>query len=176
MYVCTVLGVRLKQDTTFKDLPSKSRVFRSEIGFRPNINNQIDINQFFINSLHAWRWWQIISWRSYFKNVFVHCDLFDSDFQISNSNLWKIIINSFTVCVRLSHSPFSRKSVYQHRKHVCVSFIQVLWKDFESYSLTASQEWLLYNTGVICESSKSWNREKSFALLRSRSANDFSMF
>ena len=171
-----LLGVRLKRGTNFKDLPSKSWVFRSEIGFRLDINNQIDINQFFINSVHAWSWWQIISWRSYFNNVFVHCDLFDSDFQISKSNLCRIIINSFTVCVQLSHSPFSRKSVYQHRKHVCVSFIQVLSKDFESYSLAASREWLLYNTGVTCESLKSWNREKSFALLRSRSANDFSMF
>ena len=80
-------------------------------------------------------------------------------FKISKNNLCNIIMNSFTVCVPLSHSPFSRKSVCQHRKHVCVSFIQVLSKDFESYSLAASQEWLLNNTGVTCESPKSWNRK-----------------
>ena len=62
-----LLGVRLKRGTNFKDLPSKSWVFRSEIGFRLDINNQIDINQFFINSVHVWRWWQIILWRSYFR-------------------------------------------------------------------------------------------------------------
>ena len=67
----------------FKDFPLQITIFRSEIGFRLNINNQIDIDQFFINSLHVWRWWQIISWSSHFRNVFVHCVLFDSDFQIS---------------------------------------------------------------------------------------------
>ena len=74
-----------------------------------------------------------------FQNVFVHCDLVDSDFQMSKRNFCKIIINSFTVCVPLSHSLFSRKSVYQHRKHVYVSFNDVLSKDFESYPLADFQ-------------------------------------
>ena len=147
----TVLGVRLNQDTTFKDFTSKSRVFRSEIGFRLNINNQIDINQFFINSLHAWRWWQIISWGSYFRMCLFIVIYLIVTFQISKSNLYKITINSFVVCVPFPHSPFSRESVYQHRKHVCDSFIQVLSKGFESYSLADSQEWLLCNTGVISD-------------------------
>ena len=146
-----VLGVRLNQDTTFKDFTSKSRVFRSEIGFRLNINNQIDINQFFINSLHVWRWWQIISWGSYFRMCLFIVIYLIVTFQISKSNLCKITINSFAVCVPFPHSPFSRESVYQHRKHVCGSFIQVPSKGFESYSLADSQEWLLCNTGVISD-------------------------
>ena len=140
----------------FKDFPLQITIFRSEIGFRLNINNQIDIDQFFINSLHVWRWWQIISWSSHFRMcLFIVLYLIVTS-KYQKSNLRKIIVNSFTVCVQLSHSLFSRKSVYQHRKHVCVSFIQVLSKDFESYSLADFQEWLLYNTGVISESKHSF--------------------
>ena len=131
--------------------PPKKCVLRSEIDFRLNVNKQIDIYQFFINSLRVWKWWQIISWRMYFRMCLFIVIYLIVTFQISKSNLYKITINSFVVCVPFPHSPFSRESVYQHRKHVCGSFIQVLSKGFESYSLADSQEWLLCNTGVISD-------------------------
>ena len=99
-----------------------------------------------------------------FQNVFVHCDLFDSDFQISKCNLCKIIITSPTVFVQLSHSLFSIKSVYQHRKHIYVSFNDVLCKEFGSYPLADFQGWLMDNTGVTCESSKNKNHLHSYAV------------
>ena len=99
-----------------------------------------------------------------FQNVFVHCDLFDSDFQMWKRNLCKIIITSPTVFAPLSHSLFSRKSVDQHRKHIYVSFNDVLPKDFESYPLADLHWWLLNNTGMIFESSKSKNHLHSYAV------------
>ena len=170
------LTVAPNRDTTFNHLSPQSRFSDLKSDFELNINNQIDIYQFFINSLHAWRWSQIISWRSYFGMCLFIVIYLIVTFIISKGNLCKRIINSFTVCVPFPHSLYSRKSVHQCRKHVCVSFIQVLSKDFESYSLADLQEWLLYNTGVISESKHPLKSGKSFALLRSRSANDFSMF
>ena len=154
--VHNILGWDLIGTLISRISPLQIMIFRTGIGFRLNINNQIDIDQFFINSLHVWRWWQIISWRSRFRMCLFIVFYLIVTSKYQKSNLRKIIVNSFTVCVRLSHSLFSRKSVYQHRKHVCVSFIQVLSKDFESYSLADFQEWLLYNTGVISESKHSF--------------------
>ena len=133
------LGVRLKQGTTFYAFSPQNWFLRSEIGFQLNINKQINIYQFFINFLHAWRWWQIISWRSYFRmRLFVVIYLIVT-FICQRSDLCKIIITTHSVFVPLGPSVFSRKSVGQHRKHVCVSFNDALSKDFESYPLVNSQ-------------------------------------
>ena len=57
------LAVRLNRDT---DLNQKYEFWNSkpnEIDFWLDVNNQIDNHKFFINCLHDWRWWEIISWR-----------------------------------------------------------------------------------------------------------------
>ena len=156
------LGVRLNRDTTFYQFCPKWWVLGSEIGFRLNINKQIDIHQFLINFLHVWRWWQIISWRSYFIVCFFTIIYFIVTFIYQMGNLCKITIISLTVFVQLGPSVFSRKSVYQHRKHMYVSFNDVLSKDFESYLLEDPREWLLDNTGVTYVSSNRKNHLHSY--------------
>lgn len=117
-----LLGVRLNRHTNFWEFPLEIMIFRSKIKFRLNINNQIDVDQFFINSLHAWRWWTIVSWKFYFKMcLFIEIYLIVT-FNCQIVTYVKITINTFTVCVQLSHPLFNRKLVCQHSKHVYTWF------------------------------------------------------
>ena len=58
-----LLGSGLNKDTNFYQKYGFGGPKLNEIGFRFDINKQTDNHHFFINFLHTWRWWEIISWR-----------------------------------------------------------------------------------------------------------------
>ena len=84
----------------------------NEIEFRSNINNQTDNNKFFINFLHTWSWWEIISYFLDFKFI---CSL-------SFIQGWLLFIKGVTYV----------KSLYFHSLYVFNSESLCTWENQSS--------------------------------------------
>ena len=99
------------------------------------IRPMTDNSKFFINFLHAWSWWEIISYFFDFKFYLFTIIYSRVTFIHQRGDLCEIIIFSFTVCVQFGVSMYMRKSVKWQRKYHYISFIYVLSKCFISNSV-----------------------------------------
>ena len=127
-----ILGYILNRGTTLPQNIDFRGMNFNEIEFRSSINNQTDNSKFFINFLHAWSWWEIISYFLDFKFYLFTIMYSRVTFIHQRGDLCEIIIFSFTVFVQFGASVYMRKSVKSQRKYHYISFIYVLSKDFIS--------------------------------------------
>ena len=130
-----ILGYILNRGTTLPQNIDFRGINFNEIEFRSSINNQTDNSKFFINFLHAWSWWEIISYFLDFKFYLFTIIYSRVTFIHQRGDLCEIIIFSFTVCVQFGVSMYMRKSVKWQRKYHYISFIYVLSKGFISNSV-----------------------------------------
>ena len=126
------LGSRLNRGTTLHQNVDFRGLNFNEIEFRSNTNNQSDNSKFFINFLHAWSWWEIISYFLDFKIHLFNIIYSRVTFIHQRGDLCETIMFSFTVCVQFGVSVYMRKSVKEQRKYHYISFIDVLSKGFIS--------------------------------------------
>ena len=126
------LGYILNRGTTLPPNIEFRGMNFNKIEFRSSINNQTDNSKFFINFLHAWSWWEIISYFLDFKFYLFTIIYSKVTFIHQRGDLCEIIIFSFTVFVQFGASVYTRKSVKWQRKYHYISFIYVLSKDFIS--------------------------------------------
>jgi len=174
------LGYILNRGTTLpRNIDFRGMNF-NEIEFRSSINNQTDNSKFLINFLHAWFWWEIISYFLDFQ-IYLFTIIYSRvTFIHQRGDLCEIIIFSFTVCVQFWASVYMSKPVKWQRKYHYILFIYVLSKGFISNSVEVVifdfYPRGMYNRGVTFLEQVLYvtlNPQKSFSLRRRRSENDF---
>ena len=121
-----LLGYILNRGTTLPQNIDFRGINFNEIEFRSSINNQTDNSKFFINFLHAWSWWEIISYFLDFKFYLFTIIYSRVTFIHQRCDLCEIIIFQFTVFNLEPLCTWENQS--SGRKYHYILFIYVLSK------------------------------------------------